>query len=228
MTKNKHQIRSSGTILLVLFSCISTLLTAQPDADGSYPQYLFPEFSNATILMKNGKSQSTKINYNMVTEKMVYEKDGNLYDLMNPETIDTIIILGRKFIPVSKRFNEFMLKVPHITLFTQHKGELMPAGTPAGYGGTSQLAATTRLSSIELAGGRYNLSLPADFIVNVTPVYWILKQNEMLSFINEKQFLKLFPGKESDLKTFIKKNKIKIDKPDHLRKLITYCNELLQ
>lgn len=181
--------------MFAFFLCLESFLNAQPRVDGSYPQYLFTEFINAKVLMKNGTSQNAMMNYNIVTEKMVYEKDGKFYDLINPETVDTIFILDKKFTPVGKRYYEFLLKVPQITLFIQHKGELLSAGKPAGYGGTSQLSATTTLSSIELAGGRYNLPLSSDFIVNKTSVYWILKKNELLSFINEKQFLKLFPGK---------------------------------
>lgn len=204
------------------------LLAAQSNSDGSNPQYLFPEFNNSTVLMKNGTSQNARMNYNIVTEKMVYEKDGKLYDLINPETIDTIYILNRKFIPRGKIFYEVILKGTPLTLFIQQKGTLLSAGTPAGYGGTSQVSATKSLSSVELSGGRYNLALPSDFIVNPSPVYWIRKENEMSSFLTEKQFLKIFPDKDKELKSFIKENRLKISNPDQLAKLVSYCNDIMK
>lgn len=228
MKNNNCQFKFIRIIFLTIFSGITILLGAQSNSDGSFPQYLFPEFNNSTLLMKNGKSQSTMMNYNIVTERMVYKKDGKMYDLIIPETLDTIYILNRIFIPVGKIFYEVVLKGTHLALFIQQKGTLLSAGAPAAYGGTSQVSSVTSLSSIELSGGRYNLALPSDFIVNPSPVYWIRKENEMFSFLNEKQFLKIFPDKEKELKLFIKGNRIKIDKPDNLVKLVSYCNELMK
>jgi hypothetical protein len=224
MTKSTNQLKFSTAVFVALFSGMGTLIMAQLE----FPQYLFPEFSKTMVLMKNGKSQSILMNYNMVTERMVYNKDGVFFDMVNPETIDTVFILDRKFIPIGKIYYELMLQNTPLTLLIQHKGELESAGTPAAYGGTSQVAATTSLSSIELSGGRYNLSLPPQYVVKTSTVYWIRKQNEMFSFINEKQFLKIFPDKESELKKFIKDNRIKIDKPDQLKKLVSYCNGLMR
>ena len=226
MIRNNNKVKILQPILVTIFSGIALILTGQADSEGNFPQYHFPEFSKATILLKNGKRQDIIMNYNIVTEKLVYEKDANYYDLLNPETIDTVFIRDSKFMPVGKTFHELLLKGTKLTLFVQYKGDLLPAGKPAGYGGTSQLSATTSLSSIELAGMRYNLKLPSGFTVNATKVYWIRKENEMISFSNEKQFLKLFPDKGKELKLYIKENKIKIDKPDQLIKLVSYCNEL--
>ena len=46
------------------------------------------------------------------------------------------------------------------------------------------------------------------------------------SFINEKQFLKIFPDKESELKSFIKRNHIRFDRSEDVKTLIRYFNEL--
>ena len=227
MERNINKVKIIRSIFITIFSGIGLILTGQADSEGNYPQYHFPEFSKATILLKNGKSQSIVMNYNIVTEKLVYEKDDNYYDLLNPETIDTVFINESKFMPVGKTFHELLLKGTKLALFVQYKGDLMPPGKPAGYGGTSQLSATTSLSSIELAGMRYNIKLPSGFNVNATKVYWIRKENNMVSFSNEKQFLKLFPDKEKELKLYIKENKIKFDKPVLLIKLVSYCNELM-
>jgi hypothetical protein len=225
-TVNQHKFFVN--ILIGLFFCVAAMVNAQTNSAGQLPQYLLSDFNKAQVLLKNGQSLSVMMNYNIVTERMVYEKEGNYYDLLNPETIDTIIILNMKFTIIGKKYYELMYKGMPLTLFIQHKGELASAGTPAAYGGTSQVAATKSLSSIELSGGRYNLPLPSEYIVTTTTVYWIRRQDEMFNFLNEKQFLKLFPDKELELKKFIKANRIKIDKPEQLTKLVTYCNELIR
>jgi hypothetical protein len=177
--------------------------------------------------MKNGRGQTTMLNYNTITEKMVYEKETKYYDLVNSEMVDTIFLKNSKFVPVGKVFYEVLLDAP-VTLFVQHKGELMSPGMPAAYGGTSQVSSTKYMSSVGLEGGYYNLKLPSEYTVKSEPVYWIRKDNNMYSFINERQFLKLFPEKEKELKQYIKQYHIKFDTLTNIVKLIEHINELFR
>jgi hypothetical protein len=213
-------------VVLIYLFILFIPLRAQTNADGSSPQFLFPDFSVSKVRMKNGQSQNAELNYNTVSEKMVYQKEGNLYDMVNPQMVDTVYLENCRFIPAGNVFYEVLLTAP-IALFVQYKGEILSPGTPAGYGGTSQVSNTKMLTSVELSGGYYNLKLPADFKVKIDPVYWIRRGNDMYSFMNERQFLKLFPEKETEFKKFIKQNRIKADKNSDLVKLIRYCNELL-
>lgn len=221
------RINTGKTIIMVIILSLSLPVKSQTTSDGSAPQFLFPGFATGTVKMKNGRSQTTVLNYNTVSEKMVYEKDGNLYDIVNLEMIDTIFLQNSTFVPAGKVFHEILLIAP-ISLFVQHKGELSSAGTPAGYGSNSQVSNTKLMSSVELSGGYYNLKLPSEYIVKADPVYWIRKDNNMYSFINERQFLKIFPEKGKELKLFIKQNRIKFDKLSYLVRLVEHCNELNQ
>jgi len=227
MTHFIFGVNTGKTIMMVLILSLSLPLKSQTTSDGSSPQFLFPGFTTGKVKMKNGTSQTAILNYNTVSEKMVYEKDGNLYDMVNTEMMDTVFVQNSKFVPVGKVFYEVLLVAP-ISLFVQHKGDLLPPGAPAGYGGTSQVSNTKLLTSVQLSSGYYNLKLPADYIVKADPVYWIRKDNNMYSFINEKQFLKIFPGKEGDLKQFIKQNRIKFNKLSNLVSLVEHCNELIR
>ncbi len=214
-------------VFSLLLSDITGSINAQTDSDGSSPQFLYPEFSEGILKMRNGKSQNAIMNYNMVSEKMVYEKDDIIYDLISTVMIDTIFIRNNCFIPVGKIFHEVVVVAP-ISLFIQHRASLIPPGKPAGYGGTSQTSSIISVSSISTASGYYNLKLPSDYTVKVDPVYWIRKDNEMFSFINERQLLKIFPEQANKLKQFIKKGRIKLDRKEDVKTLIGYCNELIR
>jgi len=209
----------------VIISVMPAVIHSQVTSSGQMPQYLYPEFSKSDVLMKGGRTNTAQMNYNIVTEKMVFISNDSYYDLTNPEQTDTIFINGTKFVPVGKSFYEVLVSQP-VALFFQHKGNLMSAGKPVGYGGTSQTASANYISSIELSGRQTNLPLPKDYIVNPAPVYWIRIGDKWLDFTNEKQFLGLFPDKASLIKSFIKENRIKIDKPENLIKLVKYCATL--
>lgn len=219
--------RFSKTMVMVLVLTISLPVKSQTIPDGDAPQFLYPGFTSGTVIMKNGKSQVIDLNYNTISEKIVYQKDGKIFDLINAEMVDTVLMHKSKFVPAGKVFYEILLIAP-ISLFVQYKGDLVPPGTPAGYGSTSQVSPTKSVTSFQLSSGYFNLKLPDDYQVKVSSVYWIRKDNTMNSFLNERQFVKYFPGKEAELKKFIKENRIKFDKPANLISLVQYCNEILK
>lgn len=214
-------------IVIVLITGILTgfskQLFGQSNQDGSMPQYLYEDFGKSTVLMKNGQVQTPQMNYNMITGMMVFFRADKYYDLMNPEMVDTVFLNDSRFIPVGKAFYEVIVSGP-VSFFIQHKGSLLPAGKEVGYGGTSQVASTDQISNITLSSGQYNLRLPPAYIVRVAPVFWIRRDNEMSSFETEKQFLKIFPGQEEQIKTFMKENKLRVSRPADLATIIKHLN----
>lgn len=213
-------------IFALLILCgFPVFVSGQATSDGSMPQYIISQFVSGTIKMKNSQGQSQVMNYNTVTEKMVFIKGDKYYDLINPEMVDTITLESRKFVPVGKSFFE-VLFAGQTSLYIQNKSSLLPPGKPVGYGGTSQVASSDYLSTVSLDGVQWNLKLPADYTVVPRPVYWIRRGIEWFDFTNEKQFLKLFPDKAGVLKDRIKSDKVKFDKPESIAKLIEYFNSL--
>jgi hypothetical protein len=200
---------------------------AQTTSNGSEPQFLFPEFSMGKVKMKNGNIQAFMLNYNTVSEKMVYQKDNNLYDMINTEMIDTVFVLERKFIPSGKVFYEVLFVAP-LSLFIQNQGKIIPPKAAGGYGVASEVSSTTNVTSANFQTGYYNLKLPQDYTVKVKKIFWIRKENDMFSYMTEKQFLKLFPDKVAEIKEYINNQKIKFDKiPDQIH-LLEHCNEMAQ
>ncbi len=218
---------SCRIIALWFFLHFTPFILAQDDSDRSYLQYLYSEFTKGLVKLKTGKSQEVLLNYNMVSERMVYEKNDKLLDLVGIEVIDTIFLQNSRFVPFGKVFYELVVDAP-VSLFIQHSATIVPPGKPAGYGGTSQTSAVTIYSSISTTSGYYNLKLPSDYTVNNKPVYWIRKGYEMNSFVNVNQLLKIFPGKENDLKKFIKQNNIRLQRRDDLIRLIGFCNLIIK
>jgi len=209
-------------IVIVFLTGLPVLISGQTGLGNDMPQYLFRNFSESKVLMKSGKIQNSLMNYNTVTETMVYFDRNNYYDLTNPEIVDTVFIHGSKFIPVNGAFYE-ILDGGNMPLFLQTKSDLKPVGKEAGYGSTSQTSATTTYSSISSSGHNYNLSIPPDYTIETANIYWI---NKTLSFKTERQFLKLFPGKADILKDYIKKNRFKFENREHVIDIVKYCSDL--
>lgn len=215
------------TILFVFLSSSYIQLTAQTTSEGKYPQYLFPEFTNGVIKLKTGQSQTQKINYNTISEKMVIQKDAQYLDMTNIEAVDTIIIQDRAFVLINKSFYEVLVNAP-VTLFLQHKSDLIEQGSPSGYGGTSQTSAINVYSSVNMAGRTFNMEVPPEYTIKPSSVYWIREGEKLSSFLTMRQLLKIFTKENSEVKKFIEQNRIKIENRDGLVKLVNFYNQIIK
>jgi len=211
-------------IAIIMVIILNISLQVESQTSGSSTQFLFPEFNMSRIKLKDGKYQSMGLNYNTISEKLVFEKNGKLFDFVNINIIDTVYIQNRIFVPEGEVFFEVLVNKP-ISLFVQHKSDLVFAGTSGGYGSESQVAGQTSWASFQTSNGKNNLTIPEDYNVKETPVYWIYKEGELLSFRNERQFLKIFSEEEADLKKYIKQNRIQFDDTSNLVMLVNRCNE---
>ena len=185
--------------------------------------YLFPEFTQGTILMKNGIKNNALLNYNSLTEEMIFKDNGNMLAIgkTEMELIDTVFIKDRKFITLNNKFVEL---ISHSTcdLYVEHKCRVIPPGKPSGYGGTSQTSSATTYSSI-LSGGRaYALKLPDDYEVIPYSYYWLRKNGELNRFINMKQLMRIYDDKKDLFKAYVKKHDVKYEDQESIVQLIEY------
>jgi hypothetical protein len=214
-------------IILFLFVCICTTTVCAQNEESVSPHYLLPDFVKGSVKIKNGNAQQAIMNYNMLTEEMIFEKGDAKLALDRLETIDTVYLGSRKFIPHEKVFYELLVK-DQVSLFVQHKSNLIPPGKPAGYGGTSETSATTSVSVLQSSGSIYKLKLPEGYRVSDDTQFWITKGGSTFRISSERQFLKIFPEMSKEIELFIKQNKLNLRKQGDLTVLIAKCNELLR
>ena len=210
-------------IIITFFTGLPVFLSGQTDQESEAPQYLFRNFTESKVLMKSGKVQNAILNYNTITGTMVYIERNDYYDMTNSEIVDTVFIQGSKFIPVKGAFYEVLTK-GNMPLYRQVKSDLKPVGKEAGYGSKSQTSATTSFSSYSSSTGpNYNLKIPSDYEIETTVIYWL---NKSVSFTTERQFLKLFPEKADDIKSYIKKNRLKFENKEDVIEIVKQCSDL--
>ena len=185
--------------------------------------YLFPEFVMGKVLMKNGTEYKTLINYNSLTEEMVYENNGKKLAIGKDaiDKIDTIFVNNRKFVSLNKTFVEL---VSHSTydLFVEHKCKIKDPGKSAGYGGKSETTAITSYSSFYSGGLLYNLNLPEGYEVKPYVYYWIKKNGEFKHIENMQQLKKYYPDKKALFKSFVKEHNIKFNIPENIVQLVEF------
>jgi hypothetical protein len=185
--------------------------------------YLFPEFTQGVILMKSGIRNDALLNYNSLTEQMIFEKKGKKLAIGMNELglIDTVFIKDRKFIAFNSVFVE-LLSHSKWDLFIEHKCELEEPGQPSGYGGTSKTTAIKSYSSIYSEGNSYQLKLPEGYKSNPYTYYWIKKNGKLHKFTSMRELKKLYKDKKDLFKAYLKKYRVKYDDQEGIIQLIEY------
>jgi hypothetical protein len=211
---------SAGTIIL-LFSIYSV---SGQKSNVVSPHYLLPEFTKGKVLLKSGTPRELKMNYNIITEEIIFEYPGKYLALTNIETIDTVFILGRKFIPSGKIFLELLVKSRN-SLFAKYTCTITPPGKPSGYGGTSQTSSITVVDQLFSEGRAYEMELPSDYGVSPNTEYLLFMNGKFIRINNLKQVIKAFPEKESQIKEYGKNRKTDFKKQDDVISLIAFCNK---
>ncbi len=183
--------------------------------------YLFPEFTQGEVLMKKGVRKEALLNFNALSEEMIFESNGVKLAVTQLEFIDTIYIAGRKFFPLNGKFLEALYRSKY-DLYAEHKCSVNDPGKPSGYGTSSQLGAATTYKSYFSGNRVYEMTLPASIDTTPFTIYWLKKDNELVKFVSLKQLLKEFPEKSSLYKKFIKEKGISYDDTKSLIRLVKF------
>jgi hypothetical protein len=231
MTKNSFLKPGFFTLFLIGLSLIGS--ARQDNKGNQLPHFLFPQFKEGIVIMKDGNKFPALLNYNMVDEKMVTEVDGTYRYSKNPKNIERIYIENRMFIPIENVFYE-ILASGNASFFLQNKSIFSPRGSDVGYGSKSRSTGPTKMQRYEITNVVYQygevayIDLPDNVDVTPTSLYWVSIGDKLKSFETERQLLKLFPEYETQLKEYIKKEKIKIKNREDVIKLGIYCNEIMK
>ena len=184
-------------------------------------QYVFSEFSPGIVKLKSGEVSTQSLNYNIVTNEMMFNNNGTYMAIAQPENVDTVFINNRKFKPLNNKFYEILVdkKFPLLLEFT---ATIHEPGNPIGYGINSSTNATSNLKSIISSGGSYTLKLPDGYSVNPGYNYWILKDGKLDKAGNDKQLIKIFPDKKDEINDFLKKNNTNFSKREDMVLLVKH------
>lgn len=212
--------------IVSLFLLTALTVEAQQEAIKHPEQFVFPDFSVGVVKMKNKEKLALALNYNIVTEKMVFRQKNQIFDMVDYSNVDTVYIHERRFVPFENVFYEVLVNAPVSLL--QHKGIIKSPPRPAAYGGTSELSSSTYVSNLRMGNDVYRLNSDEPIIIEPDPIIWIRKDIEMNAVFNQKNLLKIFSDRKSEIKEFISQKRIDSKNPIHLISVVNFYNELSQ
>lgn len=215
-----------NSILLICFLFISALSYSQTTND-SVPvnsKFLFPEFTDGKVILKDGKVAAGKLNYDTSLDQMQFIDAKNvIMNIAEPNKVVMVIIQNRTFIYLKDFFVEQLSDGP-VNLCTRvHQGQLVEK--IGGYGGASAVAKIESLSSIDSENGSTHELKSNDKVTYTKSLTYYLTINGKTKIVfDQNDFLKCFPGHKEVIKQEIAKENCKFSSIESVKKIADWMN----
>lgn len=220
----KKLILGTAILLASLFSTAQSNFTE--DFVTTWP-YLYADFVDGTIYF-NGKYSDNKVNIDVTRNKVLFIKDDVVLEFDPKQTLDSLTISsGEVFYSINKEIFEKLANKGTKTLLCRRQADLAHLGTSGAYGTGTSTSAVTRYTDLYVSNHRNvpvsKLNLEKNSGGDDFPVkksYYLQEGNNEPIKVTKKSALSLYEGK--DIKGYIKKNKIKMNKRDDQIELFNF------
>lgn len=213
-------------VAIVLFSIVFIPSWSQGRAI-ELSHYIFLEFTKGSVLMKSGQQHQALLNYNTLSEEMIFEDKGRKLALSKEEKeeVDTVYIAGRKFFVMDGRFVELVYRSVY-ELYAEHRCDVKFPGKPAAYGGTSETSSISSYSGVYSGGILYELKLPDDYKIKPYVIYWLKRDGDIVKFASLRQLNNIFSDRKDKVKEYVSLNKTDYNDQESMIGLIRYLESL--
>lgn len=210
--------------LLVAAFCLPAFAQIVTAHDSLVTHYVFSDFLDGVVKKRSGELVELPLNYNTITEEMIFIRDTQRLAIAFPEEIDTVFVGGKVFVPVKKAFYEKLTNTA-IPLFAENKVIVLRGGKEIGYGNKIETGAINSVAAFASPTQMYKLQLPQDFSLADRTTYWMFSNGQFLPATSAKKLQALFPAKAKEIQQFVSDNNIDFSRREDLVKLVEFCNK---
>ena len=209
-------------LLLIVFAWVKTSFAQEVDP----ALFLFDDYTEGTVLMKNGAKSKGKLNFYLPKGEFFYidDQDGNkVKALANSDDVYLIEIGTRRFFPSEDGGLEILSPDP--AFYVRHCITFQQKEKTVGFGGTSTLGQVKTYSGN--SGGDAFTSIPIDIKPgNRYNIYWVEQKGKQKEVRNMKQFIKLFSKQKAQLQEYIDAKNVDFNDATAMLALFRYASQL--
>ena len=204
--------------LYLLVTFIVSVASAQNE-----PLFIFKQFVHAKIHFKNRSVTVVPMNYDAVNDKMYFQRDGQLMELMQLDRIDSVVWAKQFcFVCHDQKFLE-KVSLKNGTAFIHWQVRSVNVGAIGAMGQVTQ----AKVERVYSSGNWRNHSADIYKQKNQND-YYLLLDGSLKKATTLKQILKLFPDYKEDIEAFVEEKQIKMQKPQSVLDLLEYCLNLVK
>jgi hypothetical protein len=184
--------------------------------------YLYPDFIDGTVLMKNKQVVSARMNYNIIYGQMMFLKNSkDTLAIAEPQNIEIIIFPSDTFYYASgyhqllaAGFGKFLTRKQFLKIHEVRKG--------GAFGTASSLSATTTMSSYYGDSRTNKLTVNQEVVVSKQSEFYIADSKNRYRILNRITINKLYPKHKLQIDNFIDQEKIDLEKEQDVIKLFGF------
>ena len=189
--------------------------------------YIFEDFTPGLIFMKNGVVNRGALNYNSVTEEMLFKESGKILAIGKDEIerVDTVLIREKKFYPYRGKFLEIIYTKGEKELQVEHKCRVVEPPKTTIFGTTTETGSSRNYSSVLSNGVLYNLEIPEGYRIVPYKYYWFRDGKKMSKILNFRQLEKLFKDDKEKYDKYMKENRVNFNNDREVAALVKHMLE---
>jgi hypothetical protein len=211
---------------LLFFLLISNLTFSQQKKDNTNVStpFLFSQFTEGTILFKDGSSNRGLLNYNTTIDEMQFiGPNEEVLSFAEPQKVSTVTIANRRFMNYQNHFVEILVEGSTSLFVRVHQNRY--AEKIGAYGGASGTSSIDSYSSFKGNDGRYTELSPNEAVTYKSEyVFYLLHTDKMKMVLTKSDFIKYFSSSKEQLKQEIERQNIKFDNIDSVKKIVSWVN----
>lgn len=187
--------------------------------------YLFPQFTEGSVTLKDGSVWFGKLNYNTVLDQMEFIGTNNeILSLAEPEKVLKVIIDNRNFINIKINFAEIISDGP--VFLCQRKHTIRNVEKIGAYGTTGSGSNISTVSSFRVNERDVNdLMVQEKTKSHTNLIFYVINKRTIREIANQKDLLKCFPSKKELVKQELEKQHTKFSSVESLERIINWINE---
>ena len=187
------------------------------------PIYLFEEFTDGTVLLKNRSVVKTKFNLDIFHDKFLYMDGDQIMEMTDFSNVSMVTIDGRTFLPQGKSLYELIELDGENSLLVKRHQKKNPMGKK---GANEQVLHGTNAQSIDPE--YYSPSLTkrgGEEVMNTISdnKYGILTGGKFRAFNDKRSFLKLYSERKDLLESYINVENILFSNVDDVIRLVQFA-----
>jgi len=181
--------------------------------------YLFADFVEGSVLMKSGITEKARLNYNTNNQEIGFMKDGQYMELTGLETIDTVYINGKKFMPYHEKFYMVLTTSTDMPLLALIYNRPVPQSVSIEHSGLDKRNSATVSNNVTNAYSNHNFRSYSE--LTYQKKFFLLKGRVLLKANSQQEIINIYPDKKDLIKNFIKENKTNFNDEKDVVALLT-------
>lgn len=172
------------------------------------PIYLFDEFEEGVVYLKNFQKSHARVNYDASNLKMAFINEGEVLQINDNSLVDSVVVGTQLFLPYNGHFAE-RVKMGSGVLLVDWKLADKYTGKKVGAMGIGNAGSIEKINTGLLYARAITDDKSQEIYKRVNEnTYYLNCKDKSVKFKNEKQLLKNYPSHKASIKEFIRKNNL--------------------